>query len=284
MSIVVVAPTMPRGMSAPSVMPVQVSQLFSRPGGGRSGLGGGPPLALRGRAAVFWGSLSTGPHRGSTINVLDGLLATGRLALATIAQKVRQNHVVPAARWADFDDDNLEFPELMRHLLQLGSAFDPTGVLAQLVAEDVAEHNHVGRLTHRARTAGRFAVVLRRADQQRVGITRVMAGQRAAGALKRLEGGATLQRIVDDLALRPHGKQEYVASRVRVDLAQFACLEPRGSLDCDHERRVWPLARYHRSEGCGRCRQPDCTHHAHHEGRTPDTGFVLGGKGSPTRE
>src|SRR5215203_3655496 len=211
MSIVVVVPTMPRRMSAPSEMPIHMSQLFSRPGG--RPLGGGSPLALRGRAAVFWGCLSTGPHRGSTINVLDGLLATGRLALATIAQEVRQDHVVPAARWADFDDDNLEFPELVRHLLQLGCPLDPTGVLAQLIAEDVAEHNHFGRLTNRARTAGRFAVILRRADQQRVGITRVMAGQRAAGALERLEGGATLQRIVDDLALRPHGKQEYVASR-----------------------------------------------------------------------
>src|SRR5215212_9218387 len=211
MSIVVVVPTMPRRMSAPSEMPIHMSQLFSRPGG--RPLGGGSPLALRGRAAVFWGSISTGPHRGSTINVLDGLLATGRLALATIAQEVRQDHVVPAARWADFDDNNLEFPELMRHLLQLGSPFDPTGVLAQLIAEDVAEHNHFGRLTYRAGTAGRFTVILRRADQQRVGITRVMAGQRAAGALERLEGGATLQRIVDDLALRPHGKQEYVGSR-----------------------------------------------------------------------
>src|SRR5215213_217073 len=96
MSIVVVAPTMPRRMSAPSVMPVQVSQLFSRPGG-RSGLGGGPPLALRGRAAVFWGSISTGPHRGSTINVLDGLLRTGRLPLAPTAQRDGKNKVFQPA-------------------------------------------------------------------------------------------------------------------------------------------------------------------------------------------
>src|SRR4029450_13022308 len=101
MSIVVVVPTIPRRMSAPTVMPIQVSQLFSRLGG-RSGPGGGPPVALRGRAAAFWGCRSTGPHRGSTINVLDGLLATGRLALATVTQEVRHDHVVPAARWADF--------------------------------------------------------------------------------------------------------------------------------------------------------------------------------------
>src|SRR5215213_2633887 len=211
MSIVVVVPTMQRRMSAPSVMPIHMSQLFSRPGG--RPLGGRSPLSLRVRAAVFWGCLSTGPHRGSTINVLDGLLATGRLALATVAQKVRQDHVVPAARWADFDDNNFELPELVRHFLQLGGSLDSTGVLPQLLTEDVAEHNHLGRLAYWARTVGRFAVILSRADQQRIGIARVMAGKRASRALERLEGGASFQRIVDDLALRPHGKQEYVARR-----------------------------------------------------------------------
>src|SRR5688500_17787081 len=53
------------------------------------------------------------PLRGSAIDVLDGLLASRRLALHSVAQEIRQDHVVPVALQAHLDDDDLELAELV---------------------------------------------------------------------------------------------------------------------------------------------------------------------------
>src|SRR5918993_3953916 len=100
-----------------------------------AGVRGGLP----GRAPAPGGCFSTGPHWGSPIDVLDGLLATRRLALHPVTQEIRQDHMVPAARLAHLDDDDLELAELVGHLLQLFGLLDPAGVLAELVTEDVGE-------------------------------------------------------------------------------------------------------------------------------------------------
>ena len=66
---------------------------------------------MLGRAAARLGFFSTGPQWGSTIDVLDGLLAARWFALEPVAEQVRQNHLVPAAGRAHFDDDDLELAE-----------------------------------------------------------------------------------------------------------------------------------------------------------------------------
>src|ERR671916_305441 len=170
------------------------------------GVRGGLPLS--GRASAPGGFFSTGPHWGSTINVLDRLLATRRLALHPVTQKIRQDHVIPAARLADLDDNDLELAELVGHLLQLFGLLDPAGVLAELVAEDVGQVDQVVLgVADRARDLRGLAVVLGRPQQHGVGVAGLPAGKPVARAPQRLQAGASLQRIVDDHALRPHAEK-----------------------------------------------------------------------------
>src|SRR4029453_18568409 len=44
-------------------------------------------------------------------------------------------------------------------------------------------------------------------DQHRVGVTRLLASERAPRPPQRLESGASLQRVVDNFALGPHEQQ-----------------------------------------------------------------------------
>src|SRR3954469_8706331 len=88
------------------------------------------------------GCFSTGPQEGSAIDVLDGLLASRRLALHPVAQEVGDDHVIPAAAQAHLDDDDLELAVLVGHLLELRRPLDPAGELTELVAEGVAEVVH----------------------------------------------------------------------------------------------------------------------------------------------
>src|SRR4029453_13011938 len=95
------------------------------------------------RARVPRGSHSTGPQWGSAIDILDRLLTARRLALHPVTQQVGKDHVVPAAGWANFDDHDLELPELVCHLFQFSGPLDPTGVLTQLIAEHVVQVDQI---------------------------------------------------------------------------------------------------------------------------------------------
>src|SRR5512132_3646762 len=88
-----------------------------------------PDLVVFWRARVPWGRRSTGPQWGSTIDVLYRLLPARRLTLHPVTQKIGKDHVVPAAGWANFDDHDLELPELVCHPFQFSGPLDPTGVL-----------------------------------------------------------------------------------------------------------------------------------------------------------
>src|SRR5215211_3758111 len=171
----------------------------------RAHLGPGVPV-LR-RARVPWGRCSTGPQWGSAIYVLYRLLSAGRLALHPVTQKIGKDHVVPAAGWANFDDHDLKLPELVCHLFQFSGPLDPPGILPQLVAEHIMQVDQILGIAHRTIEARRLAMVLGRPDQHRVSVTSFLPGERPAGAPQRLEGGASLQRVVDDLTLGPHGLQ-----------------------------------------------------------------------------
>src|SRR5215204_5064447 len=179
----------------PTAMPIPINHILVR------------LRRLLGRAEARWGCICTRPQWGSAIDVLDGLLASRRLSLSAVPEQVRQDHVVPATGGADLDDDDLELAVLVCHLLKLRGPLDPPRVLAQLVAENVIEHDHFARLTDRARAIRRLAVILGGPDQQRVRVACVMASKTAPRTTQRLQGCATLQRVVDYLPLRPHGDQ-----------------------------------------------------------------------------
>ena len=72
----------------------------------------------------------------------DRLLATRRLALHPVAQKVRGS-CGSTHRWANFDDHDLELPELVCHLFQFSGPLDPPGILTQLVTEHVVQVNQI---------------------------------------------------------------------------------------------------------------------------------------------
>src|SRR4029450_10214125 len=175
-----------------------------------------------GRAGAPWGRQSTGPQWGSAIDILDRLLAARRLALHPVTQKVGKDHVVPAAGWANFDDHDLELPELVCHLFQFCGPLDPTGVLAQLVAEHVVEIDQIFRFTDRAIDVRRLAMVLGRPDQHRVGVTSLLPSETSTRPPQRLEGGASLQRVVDDFTLGPHGQQRTWTPAVTATLGELS--------------------------------------------------------------
>src|SRR6476620_11720518 len=143
---------MPSRVSEPMVMKMPRAQRRPR-----------PVVVLRMRAPR--GCSSTGPQWGSAIDVLDRLLATGRLALHPVTQKVGKDHVVPAAGWANFDDHDLKLPELVCHLFQLSGLLDAPRILSQLIAEHVLQIDQLICLTHRTIDARGLSVVPRRSEQ-----------------------------------------------------------------------------------------------------------------------
>src|SRR5215210_587565 len=117
MKTIATALTRPRAVMMPMTWRIRIVRLWAG-------------VRFLARARAPGGFFSTGPQWGLAIDVLDRLLASGRLALHPVTKKVGQNHVVPAARQAHFHNNGLELTELMRHVLELGSLLDPTGVLA----------------------------------------------------------------------------------------------------------------------------------------------------------
>src|SRR6185312_9797454 len=85
------------------------------------------------------GCSSTGPQWGSAIDVLDRLLAAGRLALHPVTQKVGKDHVVPAAGWANFDDHDLKPPRPVGPLFPMRGLVYAPRIPAQLIAEHVLQ-------------------------------------------------------------------------------------------------------------------------------------------------
>ena len=83
--------------------------------------------------------------------------------------------MVPTTGWANFDDHDLELPELVCHLFQFSGPLDPPGVLPQLVTEHVVQVDQILRVAHRATDVRRLAMVLRRADQHGVSVTGLLA-------------------------------------------------------------------------------------------------------------
>src|SRR5687767_5117453 len=155
-----------------------------------------PPPAESRRARASWGCHSTGPQWGSAIDVLYRLLATGRLALHPVTQKIGKDHVVPAAGWTNFDDHDLELPELVCHLFQFSGPLDPTGVLAKLVAEYVVQVDQIIRLADWTIDVRRLAVMLSRPDQHRVSVTGLLPSEPTTRAPQRLERGRSEERRV----------------------------------------------------------------------------------------
>src|SRR6185437_6161141 len=166
-----------------------------------------PRVVVLRRVSAPRGCGSTGPQWGSAINVLNRLLAAGRLALHPVTQKVGKDHVVPAAGWANFDDHDLKLPELVCHLFQLSGLLDAPRILSQLIAEHVLQIDQFIGVTHWTIDARGLSVVLRRSEQHRIRVAGLLPCKPASRAPQRLKCGASLQRVVDDFALGPHGQQ-----------------------------------------------------------------------------
>src|SRR5215210_8550789 len=115
MKTIATALTRPRAVMMPMTWRIRIVRLWAG-------------VRFLARARAPGGFFSTGPQWGLAIDVLDRLLASGRLALHPVTKKVGQDHVVPAARQADLDHDDLELPELVGHLLELDGLLDPPGV------------------------------------------------------------------------------------------------------------------------------------------------------------
>ena len=101
----------------------------------------------------------------------------------------------------------LNSPEFVCHLFQFSGPLDTSGILPQLVTEHVVQVDQILRVAHRATDVRRLAMVLGRADQHRVSVTGILTCEPASRAPQRLKCRASLQRVVDDLALGPHGQQ-----------------------------------------------------------------------------
>src|SRR5215207_7031062 len=224
MTTTAVALMRPRAVRTPIVMRIPRAHFRPRP-------------AESWRARAPWGCHSTGPQWGSAIDVLDRLLATGRLALHPVTQKIGKDHVVPAAGWANFDDHDLELPELVCHLFQFSGPLDPTGVLTQLVSEHVVQVDQALRLTDRAIDVRRLAMVLGRPDQHRVSVTDLLPSERTTRTPERLEDGTSLQRVVDNLALGPHGQQRTWTRAARRPAGIFRGIRRRASLKSSLQAR-----------------------------------------------
>src|SRR6478609_9167466 len=143
--------------------------------------------------------------------VLDRALTARRLARHTVADDVRLDEMVPAARLAHLENVDPDLAVLVRHLLDVAAGLDPPGVLAELLAEDVVEMGHLALAAHRARRLDGLAVVLGR--QHRVGVRVAdVVHRRSAAVEQRRELGSALQRVVDDRPLGPHDDFEGTAS------------------------------------------------------------------------
>ena len=120
--------------------------------------------------------------------------------------------MVPVAVPAHFHDVHAEGAVLMRQSRQFTCRPDPTRRLAHLGAERVGQLGQVRPATDRTSTPGSLTVVLRSAQQHRIGVAQVIP---QSVAHQTPQGRTTLHDIVHNLT-RPGGVRDLFGLRKRL--------------------------------------------------------------------